>query len=48
MKFIVSFITNPLQEMGISDSAELTISVFKENVSVLELDIINLQTDLSL
>jgi hypothetical protein len=46
MKFIVSFITNPFQERDISESAELIYSVFKENVS--ELEIFNLQTDLLL
>jgi hypothetical protein len=48
MNFTVSFITNPFQERDISESAELTSSVFKENVSELELEIMNLQTDLSL
>jgi hypothetical protein len=48
MKFTVSFITNQFQERDISESAELISSVFKENVSDLELEIINLQTDLSL
>jgi len=44
IKFTVSFITNLFQER---ESAEL-ISVFKENVSELEFEIINLQTYLSL
>jgi hypothetical protein len=48
MKFTVSFITNPFQERDISDSIELISSVFKENVSELEPEIIDLQTDLSL
>jgi hypothetical protein len=48
MKFTVSFITYPFQERDVSESAELISSVFKENISELELDIINLQTDLSL
>jgi hypothetical protein len=46
MKFNLSFITNPFQERDISESAELISPVFKENVSELELEIINLQTDL--
>jgi len=48
MKFTVSFITNPFQDRDINESAEFISSVFKENVSELELEIINLQTDLSL
>jgi hypothetical protein len=48
MNFTVSFITNPFQEGDISESAELISSVLKENVSELELEIINMQTDLSL
>jgi hypothetical protein len=43
MKFTVSFVTNMFQERDISESAEL-----KENVSELELEIINLQTDIPL
>jgi hypothetical protein len=46
MKFTVSFITNPYQERDVSESAELTSSVFKGNMS--ELEIINLQRDLPL
>jgi hypothetical protein len=48
MKFTVSFITNLFQGRDVSESTELISSVFKENVSELELDIINVQTDLSL
>jgi hypothetical protein len=48
MKFTAYFITNPFQERDISESAELISSVFKENVSKLEHEIINLQIDLSL
>jgi len=44
MKFTVSFITNPFQERDIKERAELISSVFKENVSELEIGIINLQT----
>jgi hypothetical protein len=44
MKFTVSFITNPFQERDTSQSAEFISAVFKENVSELELEIINLQT----
>jgi hypothetical protein len=44
MKFTVSFITNPFQEKDINESDELIFSVFKENVSEIELEIINLQT----
>jgi hypothetical protein len=47
MKFTVSFITNPFQESDIRESAELISFLFKENVSEPELEIINLQTDLS-
>jgi hypothetical protein len=43
MKFIVSF-----QERDITDSAKLISSVFKKNMSALELEIINMQTDKSL
>jgi hypothetical protein len=48
MKFTVSFITNPFQERDVSKSAELISSVFRENLSELELEMINLQTDSSL
>jgi hypothetical protein len=48
IKFTVSFIINLFQERDISERAELISSVFKENLSELELEIINLQTDLSL
>jgi hypothetical protein len=48
MKFTLSFITIPFQERDISDSAVRISSVFKENVSELKLEIINLQTYLSL
>jgi hypothetical protein len=44
----VSFIINPFQGRDVSESAELISSVFKENVSELEFDIINFQTNLSL
>jgi hypothetical protein len=47
-KFSVSFITNLFQERDTSESAELLSSVFKENVSELEHEIINLHTGLSL
>jgi hypothetical protein len=47
VKFIVSFITIQFQERNVNESAELTSSVFKENVSELELEIVNLKTDLS-
>jgi hypothetical protein len=44
MKFTESFIISiPIQDRDISEGAELIASVFKENVSELELDIINLQ-----
>jgi hypothetical protein len=46
MKFTLSFITNPYQERDVSEIAELISSVFKENVRELELEIINLQTEL--
>lgn len=46
--FTVSFITNPPQEMVISESAATISSVFKEIVNRVELDVINLHTDLSL
>jgi hypothetical protein len=48
MKFTVSFITNLFQERDISENTELTSSVFRENMSEPELEIINLQTNLSL
>jgi hypothetical protein len=43
MKFTVSFTTNPFQQRDISASVELISSVFKGNVSELELDLINVQ-----
>jgi hypothetical protein len=43
LKFTVSFITNPFQEMDISENAELTSPAFKENVVELELQITNLK-----
>jgi hypothetical protein len=48
MKFPVYFITNPFQERDVGESAELISSVFKENVSELKLENINLEADLSL
>jgi hypothetical protein len=48
IKLTVTLITNPFQERDVGESAELISSVFKENVSELKLEIINLQTDLSL
>jgi hypothetical protein len=38
----------PFQERGVSECAELIYSVFEENVNELELEVINLQTDLPL
>jgi hypothetical protein len=46
MKVTVSFITNLFQERDISENAEIISSVIEENVSELELEVINLQTDL--
>jgi hypothetical protein len=48
MKFTVSVIVNPSQGINISDSTECILSVFMENMSELECEIIHLQTDLSL
>jgi hypothetical protein len=45
MNFTLSSITDPPQEGDISKIAELISSVFKENVSELEPEIINLRTD---
>jgi hypothetical protein len=48
MKFTVSFITNVFQETYICENAAIISSVLKENVSKLEFEITDLQTDLSL
>ena len=46
--FTLSFITNPPQERVINEIAAIVSSVYKENVNKVELDVINLHTDLSL
>jgi hypothetical protein len=48
MKFTVSFNINPVQGRDISESIELISSLFKQNASELEHEIINLKTDVSL
>lgn len=48
MKFTVSFTTDLFQQRDISERAELISSVFKGNVSDLELDILMCKTHLSL
>jgi len=48
MKLSVSVIVNPSQGINISDSTERILSVFMENMSEQECEIIHLQTDLSL
>jgi hypothetical protein len=44
--FTESFIANPFQEIDLIERAELISPLLKENMSELELEIINLQTDL--
>jgi hypothetical protein len=48
MMITVSFFTNPFQERGTSESAELISSTFKKNESEVELEISNYRRYLSL